>query len=218
MQLFKKRAYTLYYPEECLDCVEQDVIIGTQTWKKCNLNVSTYRNGDTIPYVPDATAWSELTTGAWCHVNGDPANEATYGKLYNWYAVNDERGLGPINWHVPTIAERDTLALYLGGLSIAGGKMKEVGTCHWSSPNVGATNESGFTAFGAGGRTYEGSYENFKYNGEWWTSTPADFNPIFASSFSVAAPIPNFMGPSTFSEKGKGYSIRLIKDSSSGYY
>ena len=212
MQLFKKRAYTLYYPEECFNCTPHNVTIGDQIWTGCNLSVTTYRNGDTIPQVTDPTVWETLTTGAWCHVNGDPANEPTYGRLYNWYAVTDPRGLGPVGYHIPTVTERDTLASYLGGLSVAGGKLKEVGTCHWSSPNVGATNESGFTAFGAGDRSYDGTYENFNSGGAWWTSTPAGFNPLFASNFNVAASIPNFMGPSTFSEKVRGYSVRLIQD------
>ena len=70
-------------------------VIGTQQWMKENLEVVTYRNGDIIPQVTDATAWAALTTGAWCWYDNDPANGATYGKLYNWYAVNDSRGLAP---------------------------------------------------------------------------------------------------------------------------
>jgi uncharacterized protein (TIGR02145 family) len=211
MQLFKKKAYTII-SEECFNCIPHNVTIGDQVWTGCNLSVTTYRNGNTIPQVTDPIAWEALTTGAWCHVNGDPANEPIYGRLYNWYAVTDPRGLGPVGYHVPTVAERDALASYLGGLSVAGGKMKEIGTCHWQYPNVDATDESGFTAFGAGDRSYDGTYENFKFSGAWWTSTTAGFNPLFASNFSVAASIPNFMGPSTFAEKTRGYSVRLIQD------
>lgn len=80
------------------------VIIGTQTWMSKNLDVTKYRNGDDIPQV-DLASWAALTTGAWCHYNNDPANDAIYGKLYNWYAVNDPRGLGPVGYHVPTDEE-----------------------------------------------------------------------------------------------------------------
>jgi uncharacterized protein (TIGR02145 family) len=99
-----------------------------------NLNVSHYRNGDVIPQVTDPTAWSSLTTGAWCYYNNDTANGTVYGKLYNWYAVNDPRGLSPQGWHVPTDAEWTNLTSCLGGESLAGGKMKA--TTLWDSPNT----------------------------------------------------------------------------------
>ena len=104
------------------------VIIGTQTWTQTNLNVSHYRNGDIIPQVTDPTAWANLTTGPWCYYNNDPANGAIYGKLYNWYAVNDPRGLAPIDYHIPTDAEWTIIIDYFGGENIAGGKMKSTGT------------------------------------------------------------------------------------------
>ncbi|NQW78846.1 MAG: fibrobacter succinogenes major paralogous domain-containing protein, partial [Chitinophagaceae bacterium] len=96
------------------------ILIGTQNWMDKNLNVSTYQNGDIIQYVSDPAAWAALTTGAWCYYNNDPANNAIYGKLYNWYAVNDLRGLAPKGWHIPTDAEWTTLSTTLGGDAIAG--------------------------------------------------------------------------------------------------
>jgi uncharacterized protein (TIGR02145 family) len=139
----------------CPNCIETPITIGTQTWTKCNLNVSTYRNGDLIPEVTDPIAWSTLTTGAWCYYNNDTANGTIYGKLYNWYAVNDPRGLAPLGQHVPTDTEWTTLTTFLGGEEVAGGKMKETGLCHWDTPNTDATNESGFTALPGGYRSNE---------------------------------------------------------------
>jgi hypothetical protein len=101
------------------------VTIGTQIWSTKNLDVARYRNGDTIPQVANATQWGNLTTGAWCWYNNDSATyAATYGRLYNWYAVNDPRGLAPQGWRIPTEGDWVILADYLGGASVAGGKMK----------------------------------------------------------------------------------------------
>src|ERR1035437_2945754 len=98
------------------------VTICTQVWMLNNLEVTTYRNGDPIPQVTDPAAWGLLSTGAWCWYNNDSAtNASTYGKLYNWYAVNDPRGLAPTGWHVPSDAEWTTLSTCLGGAFVAGG-------------------------------------------------------------------------------------------------
>ncbi|MBI5326284.1 MAG: C40 family peptidase [Ignavibacteriae bacterium] len=151
-----------------------EVTIGTQIWKTKNLNVSTYRNGDPIPQVTDPTEWGNLTTGAWCYYNNDPANGTVYGKLYNWYAVNDPRGLAPIGWHIPSDGEWTTLTNQLGGESIAGGKLKEIGTTHWSSPNTGATNESGFTGLPSGYRSDSpgnGTFYSINNGAMWWSTT-----------------------------------------------
>src|SRR5580765_7574137 len=102
--------------------VQAAIKIGTQKWMSRNLDVTYYRNGDVIPHVTDPTKWQALTTGAWCWYNNDSANGAVYGKLYNWYAVNDPRGLVPAGWHIPSDAEWNTLSTYLG--IYAGGKMK----------------------------------------------------------------------------------------------
>ena len=104
----------------------QTVTIGSQVWTSSNLNVEIYRNGDVIPQVKDEKAWKELTTGAWCYYNNDPSNGTKYGKLYNWYAVNDPRGLAPKGYHIPTDAEWSTLIDYLGGEDLAVSKMKSL--------------------------------------------------------------------------------------------
>ena len=136
------------------------IVIGTQQWMRKNLDVVTYRNGDVIPQVTDATAWAALTTGAWCYYNNDVANGAIYGKLYNWYAVNDTRGLAPTGWHLPTDDEWTILTDKLGGTSVAGRKMKSVGTTRWNSFNTSATNESGFAALGGGIRLRRGGFQS----------------------------------------------------------
>ncbi len=147
------------------------ITIGTQQWMIVNLDVETYRNGDTIPQVTDKAAWPALTTGAWCYYNNDAANGAKYGKLYNWYAVNDLRGLAPQGWHIPNDAEWTTLSTLLGGEVLAGGKLKEVGTLNWQRPNTKATNESGFSALPGGARDYGGTFNNVGGYGYWWSAT-----------------------------------------------
>ena len=136
-------------PNQPISPILPNVIIGAQTWSAKNLDITTYRNGDTIPQVTDPEQWGALTTGAWCYYNNDSTNNAIYGKLYNWYAVIDSRGLAPLGWHVPSDKEWYTLIDYLGGVDIAGGKMKSVSSL-WISPNTGATNSSGFSALPGG--------------------------------------------------------------------
>ncbi|MCX6303889.1 MAG: fibrobacter succinogenes major paralogous domain-containing protein [Bacteroidetes bacterium] len=133
--------------------VYHTVKIGTQTWMLENLKTTKYRNGNPIPNVTDPAGWYNLTTGAYCNYNNDQSNATTYGRLYNWYAATDTRNICPTGWHIPTDAEWTILTDFLGGESVAGGKMKESGTAHWISPNTGATNSSGFTALPGGFRT-----------------------------------------------------------------
>ena len=208
MQLFKKKAYTLYYEDECPTCIEHDVTIGTQTWTGCNLNVTTYRNGDTIPQVTDQTDWTNLTTGAWCHINNDPANDAIYGKLYNWYAVNDPRGLAPLGWHVASYAEWDTLINSLGGDTVAGGKLKEVGLCHWLAPNTDATDQVLFTALPGGFRGGNGSFGSVGAIGQWWTSTEFDTTKAWMKYLLYNDGGVGYGQPI----KNGGMSVRLIQD------
>ena len=128
------------------------VKIGDQWWMAENLKVTHYRNGEEIPNITDNTEWANLTSGAYCDYDNNPNNVATYGRLYNWYSIEDSRDLAPDGWHVPSRDEWQTMIEYLGGDGIAGGKLKESGTEHWLSPNEGATNESGFSALPSGMR------------------------------------------------------------------
>ena len=127
--------------------VYKTVKIGNQTWMAENLRTTKYRNGDPIPLITDAGAWSNLGSGAY---HGPFfADKLEYGNFYNWFAVSDPRNIAPEGWHVATDAEFTELASFLGGNAIAGNKLKETGTTHWNNPNSG-TNESGFTALGNG--------------------------------------------------------------------
>ena len=167
------------------------------TFTKQNLNVSKYSDGTPIPQVTDPTQWANLTTGAWCYYNNDPANGAVYGKLYNWYAVAGiydaasasnpalRKKLAPTGWHVPTEGEWSSLINCLdpnadGGNTfpnIAGGKMKAIGTIQagtgfWQDPNTDATNESGCTGLPAGYRLgYGRSFDAIGLVGVWWSSS-----------------------------------------------
>lgn len=150
--------------------VYSTVTIGTQVWMTGNLKTTRYRDGSAIPNVTDPTQWYNIITGAYCDYENNPVNSATYGRLYNWYAVNSGL-LCPTGWHVPSDAEWLVMKNYLGNSSTTGGKLKETGTLHWQSPNTAATNEAGFTGLPGGFRSSSGSYYQQTYNGYWWTST-----------------------------------------------
>lgn len=191
------------------------IVIGTQQWMQMNLDVTTYSNGDQIPEVTDPSAWAGLTTGAWCWYNNDAANGTIYGKLYNWYAVADSRGLCPSGWHVPTDAEWTTMETTLGGSLEAGGKMKSTGTTLWANPNEGATNESGFSALPGGlinsdGNSPFGAPGSYNVNnfGYWWSSTESDDN--YAYFRYLVNPVET-SNRSSFIKKD-GLSVRCIKD------
>jgi uncharacterized protein (TIGR02145 family) len=184
------------------------ITIGTQVWMVENLKTTRYRNGATIPNVTDNASWAALSTGALCDCDNAPSNSITYGKLYNWYAINDSRNIAPIGWHVPSDAEWTTLTTYLGGESIAGGKLKEIGTAHWPSPNTGATNSSGFTALPGGYRYSNGTFDYAAILGEWWSSTEYTATYPFFRYLSFAD---TKVGVST-NNKLCGLSIRCIRD------
>jgi uncharacterized protein (TIGR02145 family) len=189
----------------------ESISIGAQTWMKRNLDVSKYRNGDTIPQVTDAATWASLTTGAWCYYNNDPANGQTYGKLYNWYAVNDSRNLAPAGWHIPAYGtELYDLINFLGGNVVAGSLLKETGTSHWNSPNTDATNSSGFTALPGGFRSYDGTFSGKADLGNWWSAT----ENFFLVSTAWFCPLVKDNGSANlnFFNKSAGFSIRCIKD------
>ncbi|MBM2813596.1 MAG: hypothetical protein HW421_358 [Ignavibacteria bacterium] len=185
----------------------ESVIIGNQEWMLYNLNVSTYRNGDAIPQVTDQTEWANLTTGAWCYYNNSSDNGTTYGKLYNWYAINDARGLAPNGWHVPTDAEFNTLTDYLGGLAVAGGKLKETGTAHWITPNTGASNESGFTALPGGYRIGTG-FGRIGENCLFWVSTEENSTNAWSRYlYNTNGTVARYGN-----NKGTGFSVRCLKN------
>ena len=197
----------------CPNCTPQDVTIGSQIWTGCNLDVTTYRDGTPIPEVTDPTAWAALTTGAWCYYANTSSNGTTYGKLYNWYAVNDSRGLAPSGYHIPTDAEWTTLTDYLGGLTIAGGPLKETGLCNWEIPNTDATNSSGFSGIPGGFRSSSGSFSLIGRDNYFWSSS-LNFIPPFNNSNAWYRLLLYNHGYAVRSYQTKrfGFSIRLIKD------
>jgi uncharacterized protein (TIGR02145 family) len=149
------------------------VTIGSQVWMVEDLKTTRYRNGDLIGTTSPSTL-NILALNSpkyqWPY-NGDEANVTYWSRLYTWYAATDSRGICPTGYHVPSDAEWTTLTTYLGGESVAGGKMKYTGTSYWLSPNTGATNSSGFSAVADGSRDYDGTFTGLEYVGDWWSST-----------------------------------------------
>ena len=178
----------------------QDVTIGTQTWTSKNLDVSNYRNGDIIPQVQDKKAWAKLTTGAWCYYENKAANGTKYGKLYNWYAVHDPRGLAPAGWHVPTYQEWDVLSTFLGEY-----EKKLKSASGWHEGGEG-TNSSGFSALPGGNRSGNGTCYSIGSNGYWWLYTLQSGATRFSLSYSSG------IGGSVNYTKQDGLSVRCIKD------
>ena len=185
--------------------------IGTQTWMAENLRTTKYRNGDpvgtTIPATKDIQN-EETPKYQWPN-HGDESAVVTYGRLYTWYAVHDIRNIAPKGWHVPSSSEWITLITYLGGDSVAGVKMKETGENHWNTPNVGATNESGFTAIPTSIRSIEGPFLNVAPHCYWWCS-----DQYYTSSGAWVWYLINdddivHNGWTPFSA---GYSVRCVKD------
>jgi uncharacterized protein (TIGR02145 family) len=146
------------------------VKIGAQYWALANLNVNTFRNGDSIPEAKTNNEWVEAGQAgrpAWCYYNNDPKNGAKYGKLYNWYAVNDPRGLALAGWTLATDADWAELSRYIGGQA-AGNKIKS--TSAWLEGSNG-TNETGFIGLPGGYRVENGIFKNLGSIGTWWSST-----------------------------------------------
>lgn len=154
--------------------VYKTIVIGNQEWMAENLKTNIYRNGEPITTNLTFEEWlnSAITQmGAWTFYFNNSQNDCPYGKLYNWYAVTDPRHVCPTGWHVPTDGEWTTLTDYLGGESVAGGKMKSTGLQYWISPNTDATNESGFSGLPGGSRFSSGQFTNIGLNGIWWSSS-----------------------------------------------
>lgn len=182
------------------------VNIGGQIWTQINLNTCKYRNGEDIPQVQDPNAWAAISTGAWCYYENDTANGPVYGKLYNWYAVNDPRGLAPTGYHVPSDEEWTILTTFLGE-STAGNEMKT--TTGWPVfPGITNTNSSGFTGLPGGYRYVNALFNNIGYGSCWWSSTAnGSINGWYRYlSTSEAAAGRNNTG------KNSGYFVRCIKD------
>jgi uncharacterized protein (TIGR02145 family) len=165
-------------------CTDEDgnnypiVEIGSQIWMAQNLKTKKFKDGTDIPLVSDAVAWDDLQSPGYCWYNNDEAsNKDTYGALYSGWAVWSEK-LCPAGWVVPSNEDWTILTTFLGGLSVAGGKLKETGFYHWSSPNTGATNETGFTALPGGVRDDKSAFSGLTDNCYFWIYSEPFYNPI----------------------------------------
>ena len=186
----------------------KSVKIGNQVWTLENLNVARFKNGDIIPEAKTAEEWKAAGNAkrpAWCYYNNDPANEKKYGKLYNWYAVNDTRGLAPGGWHVPSDSEWIILFTYLGGLEDAGKEMKS--TAGWLE-NGNSTNSSGFSGLPGGYREGNGYLTYIGRAGYWWSASEADVSNAWGRQlyYNISSLAP------TYSNKNRGFSVRCVED------
>jgi uncharacterized protein (TIGR02145 family) len=188
--------------------VYKTILIGNQEWMSENLKTSIYRNGDPIENVNDSTLWAETITGAWAYFNNDIQYECPYGKLYNWYVVADPRHVCPTGWHEPNDEEWNILTDYLGGVAIAGGKMKTTGLQYWNNPNQDASNESGFSGLPGNSRSYDGTFNGLGLRGTWWSASQLDSLHAWYRdlhyNYNEATP---YGGRKQF-----GFSVRCIKD------
>ena len=183
------------------------VKIGNQIWMASNLKTTTYNDGTQIPNITDATAWATLITGAQCDYDNTPANTTIYGKLYNWYAVNTTK-LCPTGWHIPSDVEWTTLSTTLGGDAISGGALKETGITHWTIPNVGATNTSGFTALPGGYRNYDGKFSSIGSYGTLWCSVEYSTSDAYYRGLSCSVSLLGYLNYYKLS----GFSVRCLRN------
>lgn len=193
-----------------IDCDGNDyptISIGSQVWMAENLKVTHYKNGDAIPHVTSSLSWSGLSSGAYCWYDNDQSSNEKYGALYNWYTVNDSRGLCPEGWHIPTHAEWTTLSTYLGGTSVAGGKMKTTSNL-WKSPNTDATNSSSFSGLPGGFRNPSGYYQVIGDFGYWWASTEFSSGNSWYRLLWYGSGLVDV----NVSDKGTGFSVRCLRD------
>jgi uncharacterized protein (TIGR02145 family) len=193
--------------------VYKTIVIGTQEWMAENLKTSIYRNGEPITTNLTDIEWENTTNtqiGAWAYYNNDSQNDCPYSKLYNWYAVADPRHVCPTGWHEPTDDEWTTLTDYLGGESVAGGKMKSTGSQNWLSPNTEATNESGFSGLPGGLRYNDnGTFDFFGFYGYWWSSLESSTTRAWSRAMNY------YIGNAyrySYQFKFYGLSVRCLRD------
>jgi uncharacterized protein (TIGR02145 family) len=202
----------LIIPPNCIADIDRNiyktVTIGSQVWMAENLKVTHYRNGDQITS-SKGLSWPNTEEGAYCELNDHRGNIETFGLLYNGYAVMDSRKIAPEGWHIPSDAEWLILIDYLGGQMVAGGKLKDT-SISWIQPNIGATNESGFTALPGGYRTFYLEYKEAYISGYWWSSTEYDSESIYF--FYLRNSYPYTGGMTSWHYKQVGFSVRCVKD------
>ncbi len=198
--------------------IYKTVTIGTQCWMAENLKTTVYKNGSEIVNVTDNVEWGSLSSGAVCNYNNNVGNSNTYGKLYNWYAVADANGLCPNGWKVPSDADWKTLEIQLGmsqaqadetgwrGIN-EGGKLKEYGNVHWNFPNIGANNETGYTAIPSGYRQPDGEYFNLGGSVNYWITDESGVIANYRSLYSDNSAIYR-----NATSKNSGFAVRCVKE------
>lgn len=204
--------------------VYNTVNIGTQVWMKENLKTTKYNDGTEIPNISVDVKWAALTTGAYCDYLNIQNNSTIYGRLYNWYVIdnnaatrvssNGGKNICPEGWHVPTDSEWATLINYLGGDSVCSGKLKETGSTHWTDPNW-STNESGFTALPGGLRYYDGRFSRMWDEGDWWSTTEFFYPPDKKNAILAFFNTISYEGSNVSRNNGLkncGFSVRCLKD------
>ena len=195
--------------------IMKEVKIGKQVWMAENLNVDKFVNGDPIKEVKSDLDWQKAAKNkqpAWCYFENNSSNGVIYSKLYNWYAVNDKRGLAPKGWCIASLKDWEQLNDFLGGDNIAGQKIKS--QRGWKE-NGNGTNSSGFAALPGGSRGEEGEFwkYNVGYQGNWWTSTEYTKDDSFYWYLDYKADNYDVSTDFGYSDttKGQGFSVRCIK-------
>ncbi|MCX6285307.1 MAG: fibrobacter succinogenes major paralogous domain-containing protein [Bacteroidetes bacterium] len=186
------------------------ITLGTQVWMIENLKTTRLNDGSSIQNVTDSYAWCQQTGPGYCWYDNDQASYGNpYGAIYNFYAASSVK-LAPAGWHIPTHDEWMVLTDYLGGLAVAGGKMKEAGTSHWMSPNTGADNSSGFTALPGGYRSSAtGEFHNLGMDGYYWTSTSSGSINAYLQYFYYQSAAVSFRSNASLND---GFPVRCVKD------
>jgi uncharacterized protein (TIGR02145 family) len=184
------------------------VKIGNQVWMAENLRTTKYSDGTPIPNITDDKTFHYLNTGACCNYNNETANGETYGHLYNWFAVSSSHKIAPEGWHVPTEKDWATLSDFLGGDNVAGGKLKETGTSHWTAKNIGASDMYGFTALPGGTRAEEGQFSFLGTAAYWWSATQGNDKSALLRGCANSTGSMLLL----YYYKEYGFSVRLIKD------
>ena len=188
--------------------IYKTIKIDNQVWMLENLAVDHFKNGDMIPEAKTDEEWAiagKQNKPAWCYYQNNIDSGAKYGKLYNWYAVNDPRGIAPEGWHVPSDSEWRMVTLFLGGEDAAGTKMKS--PSGWTHDGNG-TNVSGFSGLPAGSRDRFGKFDYIGHIAYWWCSTPYDTDFAW---YRVIDESPWYVYRTNY-YKQNGYSLRCIHD------
>jgi uncharacterized protein (TIGR02145 family) len=210
---------SILIPITFFDCTDGEgndyptVQIGSQVWMAENLKTTKYSNGSDLPFVPAWADWENLTSPGYCWYNNDVHYKDSIGSIYNWYTAANAN-LCPTGWHVPSITEWGILSTHLGGAQVAGGKMKEVGTSRWKFPNLGATNESGFTANPGNYRHWDGNFPGITNAGNqmiWWAAEDGG-SAEWAYSVNLSNGSASFDNGTSFSKKTMGYFVRCLRN------